>query len=172
MKDSLLFLCVCALFKMGIKCNCKQTERKENRVVGRVFPWRTSLAPTDGSETRGFCMHGRDLASDCQGGACTHIFSFSYTSFGICTHTYTVARASVTQARTHDPMLLSVQSFFPPIPLLGSHCSIKLVTRPSRIVKVTSSSDLEKIRVRSKSTRGQAGRFQRRGLLRTLNKQF
>ena len=40
------------------------------------------------------------------------------------------------------------------------------------IVKVTSSSDLEKIRVRRKSTRGQAGRFQRRGLLRTLNKQF
>ena len=40
------------------------------------------------------------------------------------------------------------------------------------IVKVTSSSDLEKIRVRSKSTRRQAGRFQRRGLLRTLNKQF
>ena len=40
------------------------------------------------------------------------------------------------------------------------------------IVKVTSSSDLEKIRVRSKSTRRQAGRFQRRGLLRTPNKQF
>ena len=39
-------------------------------------------------------------------------------------------------------------------------------------VKVTSSSDLEKIRVRSKSTRRQAGRFQRRGLLRTLSKQF
>ena len=37
------------------------------RVVSRVFPWRTSLAPTDGSETRGFCMHGHDLASDCQG---------------------------------------------------------------------------------------------------------
>ena len=28
MKDR--FLRVCALFKMGIKCNCKQTERKEN----------------------------------------------------------------------------------------------------------------------------------------------
>ena len=40
------------------------------------------------------------------------------------------------------------------------------------IVKVTSSSDLEKIRVRSKSTHGQACRFQQRGLLRTLNKQF
>ena len=40
------------------------------------------------------------------------------------------------------------------------------------IVKVTSSSDLEKIHVRSKSARKQAGRFQRRGLLRTLNKQF
>ena len=40
------------------------------------------------------------------------------------------------------------------------------------IVKVTSSSDLEKIRARSKSTCRQAGRFQRRGLLRTLNKQF
>ena len=40
------------------------------------------------------------------------------------------------------------------------------------IVKVTSSSDLEKIRVRSKSTRRQAGRFQWRGLLPTLNKQF
>ena len=40
------------------------------------------------------------------------------------------------------------------------------------IVKVTSSSDLEKIRVRSKSTRRQACRFQQRGLLRTLNKQF
>ena len=40
------------------------------------------------------------------------------------------------------------------------------------IVKVTSSSDLENIRARSKSTRRQAGRFQRRGLLRTLNKQF
>ena len=40
------------------------------------------------------------------------------------------------------------------------------------IVKVTSSSDLDKIRVRSKSTRRQAGRFQRRGLLRTLDKQF
>ena len=40
------------------------------------------------------------------------------------------------------------------------------------IVKVTSSSDLEKIRVglRSKSKRRQAGRFQRRGLLRTLGK--
>ena len=37
------------------------------RVVGRVFPWRTSLAQTDGSETRGFCMHGHDLTSDCQG---------------------------------------------------------------------------------------------------------
>ena len=35
--------------------------------MGRVFPWRTSLDPTDGSDTRGFCMHGRDLASDCQG---------------------------------------------------------------------------------------------------------
>ena len=40
------------------------------------------------------------------------------------------------------------------------------------IVKVTSSNDQEKIRVRSKSTARQAGRFQRRGLLRTLNKQF
>ena len=40
------------------------------------------------------------------------------------------------------------------------------------IVKVTSSNDLEKMRVRSKSTPRQAGRFQRRGLLRTLNKQF
>ena len=40
------------------------------------------------------------------------------------------------------------------------------------IVKVTSSSDLEKIRVRSKSTRRQACRFQQRGLLQTLNKQF
>ena len=40
------------------------------------------------------------------------------------------------------------------------------------IVKVTSSSDLEKTCVHSKSTRRQAGRFQRRGLLRTLNKQF
>ena len=40
------------------------------------------------------------------------------------------------------------------------------------IVKVTSSSDLEKIRERSKSTRGQACRFQQRGLLQTLNKQF
>ena len=37
------------------------------RVVGHVFPWRTSLAPTDCSETRGFCMHGHDLASDSQG---------------------------------------------------------------------------------------------------------
>ena len=37
------------------------------RVVGRVFPWRTSLVPTYGSEIRGFCMHGRDLASDRQG---------------------------------------------------------------------------------------------------------
>ena len=37
------------------------------RVVGRVFPWRTSLAPTDDNETRGFCMHGHDLASDRQG---------------------------------------------------------------------------------------------------------
>ena len=35
--------------------------------MGRVFPWRTSLSPTDGSETRGFWMHGHDLASDCQG---------------------------------------------------------------------------------------------------------
>ena len=34
------------------------------------------------------------------------------TTFGICTHTYTVARASVTHARTHDPMLLSKQGFF------------------------------------------------------------
>ena len=33
-----------------------------------------------------------------------------------------VSRASVTQARTHDPMLLSVQGFFPHVPLLGSHC--------------------------------------------------
>ena len=73
------------------------------RVVGRVFPWRTSLTPTDGSETRGF--------------ACTG----------------TISRV---------------------------------------IVKVTALSDLGKIRVRSKSTRRQAGRFQRRGLLRTLNKQF
>ena len=40
------------------------------------------------------------------------------------------------------------------------------------IVKVTLSNDLEKMRVRSKSTRRQAGRFQRQGLLRTLNKQF
>ena len=40
------------------------------------------------------------------------------------------------------------------------------------IVKVSSSSDLEKIRLRSKSTRRQAGGFQRRDLLRTLNKQF
>ena len=40
------------------------------------------------------------------------------------------------------------------------------------IVKVTSSSDLEKIRVRSKSTRGQAGRFQRQGLIRMLNKKL
>ena len=37
------------------------------RVVGRVFLWRTSLAPTDDNETRGFCMHGHDLASDRQG---------------------------------------------------------------------------------------------------------
>ena len=37
------------------------------RVAGHVFSWRTSLAPTDGSETRGFCMHGHDLASDSQG---------------------------------------------------------------------------------------------------------
>ena len=37
------------------------------RFVGRVFPWRTSLAPTDGSETRGFRMHVCDLASDRQG---------------------------------------------------------------------------------------------------------
>ena len=73
------------------------------RVVGRVFPWRTSLAPTDGSETRGFCMHGHDLASDRQG-------------------------------------------YF--------------VKRPRKIC------------VRSKSTPRQAGRLQRRGLLRTLNKQF
>ena len=40
------------------------------------------------------------------------------------------------------------------------------------IVKVTSSSDLEKIRERCKSTRGQAGRFQPRGILRMLKKQF
>ena len=32
--------------------------------MGRVFPWRTSLAPTADNETRGFCMHGHDLASD------------------------------------------------------------------------------------------------------------
>ena len=40
------------------------------------------------------------------------------------------------------------------------------------IVMVTSSSDLEKIHARSKSARRKAGRFQQRGLLRTLNKQF
>ena len=40
------------------------------------------------------------------------------------------------------------------------------------IVKVTSSSDLAKIRGRSKSACWQAGRFQRRGLLLTLNKQL
>ena len=33
--------------------------------------------------------------------ACTSFLSHTH-SFGICTHTYTVARASVTHARTHD----------------------------------------------------------------------
>ena len=72
-------------------------------VVGCVFPLRISLAPTNGSETRGDSIHGRDLTSDLQG-------------------------------------------YF---------------VKP-----------LRKIRVRSKSTRRQAGRFQRRGLLQMLNKQF
>ena len=40
-------------------------------------------------------------------------------SLGICTHTYTVTRASVTLARTHDPMLLSSQVFVPPFPWLN-----------------------------------------------------
>ena len=43
--------------------------------------------------------------------ACTHIFSFSYTSFGICTHTYTVAHTSTTHAHTHDPMLCRYRVF-------------------------------------------------------------
>ena len=38
--------------------------------------------------------------------ACTSFLSHTH-SLGICTHTYTVTRASVTLARTHDPMLLS-----------------------------------------------------------------
>ena len=76
---------------------CAYEKNRAVRVVGCVFPWRTSLARMDGSETHGFCMHGRDLASDRQG-------------------------------------------YF--------------VKRPR------------------KNTRRQAGRFQRRGLLRTLNKQF
>ena len=40
------------------------------------------------------------------------------------------------------------------------------------IVKVTLPSGLEKIRLRSKSTRRQAGGFQQQGLLWTLNRQF
>ena len=38
----------------------KKKKKKLVRVVGRVFPWRSSLAPTYGTETRGFSMHGRD----------------------------------------------------------------------------------------------------------------
>ena len=40
-------------------------------------------------------------------------------TLGICTHTYTVTRASVTLPRTHDPMLLSSQVFVPPFPWLN-----------------------------------------------------
>ena len=43
--------------------------------------------------------------------ACTSFLSHTHSS-GISTHTYTVARASVTHARTQDPMLLSKQGFF------------------------------------------------------------
>ena len=50
--------------------------------------------------------------------ACTSFLSHTH-SLGICTHTYTVTRASVTLARTHDPMLLSWQVFVPPFPWLN-----------------------------------------------------
>ena len=50
--------------------------------------------------------------------ACTSFLSYTH-SLGICTHTYTVTRASVTLARTHDPMLLSWQVFVPPFPWLN-----------------------------------------------------
>ena len=50
--------------------------------------------------------------------ACTSFLSHTH-SLGICTHTYTVTRASVTLARTHDPMLLSWQVFAPPFPWLN-----------------------------------------------------
>ena len=43
--------------------------------------------------------------------ACTSFLSHTYSS-AISTHTYTVARASATHARTNDPMLLSKQGFF------------------------------------------------------------
>ena len=46
---------------------CVYEKNRAVRVVGHVFPWRNSLPPTYGSETRGFCLHGRDLASDCLG---------------------------------------------------------------------------------------------------------
>ena len=59
--------------------------------------------------------------------ACTSFLSHTH-SFGICTHTYTVARASVTHARTHDPMLLSKQGFFPLLPLLSpAICDTSLI---------------------------------------------
>ena len=81
-----------------------------------AFQWPTGLAPwcekcstdlTQQSEQYSFSAE-----MPASSAACTHILSFSYTSFGTCTHTYTVACASVTQARTHNPMLLSVQGFF------------------------------------------------------------
>ena len=43
---------------------CVHEKNRAVRVVDRVFPWHTSLTPTDSSETRGFCMNGCDLASD------------------------------------------------------------------------------------------------------------
>ena len=51
--------------------------------------------------------------------ACLTISGRHTHSLGICTHTYTVTRASVTLARTHDPMLLSWQVFVPPFPWLN-----------------------------------------------------
>ena len=69
--------------------------------------------------------------------ACMHIFFFhiSTHSSGICTHTYTVARASVTHACTHAPMLLSKQGFFPLLPLLSpAICDTSLLS--SSLIKL------------------------------------
>ena len=46
---------------------CVHEENRAVHAVGSVFSWRTSLAPMDGSEIHGYCMHGRNLASDRQG---------------------------------------------------------------------------------------------------------